>query len=329
MKAVVPASFLAFLVGLSLTLFHVPAALAEDYPDRQITMVVPVAAGGAVDALGRLFAQQLASRLGKPVVVENRTGAGMITGTSAVARAAPDGYTLLVATSTPLAINATIHKTLPYDPVEDFVPVALIANSPFTLIVNPSLPVKSVPDLIKFAKAKPGQLSYASAGPGSPHHLFFELLKATTGIEATHVPYRGNVPAITDVVAGHVQAMFSDPSGLPIIRDGKVRALGASTATRLLQAPDIPTIAEQGLAGFDAAAWIMVVAPAKTPADVVSRLHEEIKTISQLPEVREQIIKNGQTPTTTPPIPELRKYVQSEIARWGKVVQKAGIAGSQ
>ncbi len=329
MKAVVPASFLAFLVGLSLTLFQVPAARAEDYPDRQITMVVPVAAGGAVDALGRLFAQQLASRLGKPVVVENRTGAGMITGTSAVARAAPDGYTLLVATSTPLAINATIHKKLPYDPVEDFVPVALIANSPFTLIVNPSLPVKSVPDLIKFAKAKPGQLSYASAGPGSPHHLFFELLKATTGIEATHVPYRGNVPAITDVVAGHVQAMFSDPSGLPIIRDGKVRALGASTATRLLQAPDIPTIAEQGLAGFDAAAWIMVVAPAKTPADVVSRLHEEIKTISQLPEVREQIIKNGQTPTTTPPIPELRKYVQSEIARWGKVVQKAGIAGSQ
>ena len=329
MKAVVPASLLAFLVGLSLTLLQVPSARAEDYPDRQITMVVPVAAGGAVDALGRLFAQQLASRLGKPVVVENRTGAGMITGTSAVARAAPDGYTLLVATSTPLAINATIHKKLPYDPVEDFVPVALIANSPFTLIVNPSLPVKSVPDLIKFAKEKPGQLSYASAGPGSPHHLFFELLKATTGIEATHVPYRGNVPAITDVVAGHVQAMFSDPSGLPIIRDGKVRALGASTATRLLQAPDIPTIAEQGLAGFDAAAWIMVVAPAKTPADVVSRLHNEIKTISQLPEVREQVIKNGQTPTTTPPIPELRKYVQSEIARWGKVVQKAGIEGSQ
>ena len=329
MKPVVPAALLAFLVNVSLSLFQVPAAHAEDYPDRQITMVVPVAAGGAVDALGRLFAQQLASRLGKPVLVENRTGAGMITGTSSVARAAPDGYTLLVATSTPLAINATIHKTLPYDPVGDFVPLALIANSPFTLIVNPSLPVKTVPDLVKFAREKPGQLSYASAGPGSPHHLFFELLKATTGIEATHIPYRGNVPAITDVVAGHVPAMFSDPSGLPIIRDGKVRALGASTATRLLQAPDIPTIAEQGLSGFDAAAWIMVVAPAKTPADIVTRLHEEIKTISQLPEVRDQIIKNGQTPTTTPPIPELRKYVQSEIARWGKVVQKAGIAGSQ
>ena len=329
MKPVVPVAFLACLASVTLAQFQAPAARAEDYPDRQITMVVPVAAGGAVDVLGRLFAQQLASRLGKPVVVENRTGAGMITGTASVARAAPDGYTLLVATSTPLAINATIHKKLPYDPVEDFVPIALIANSPFTLIVNPSLPVKSVPDLIKLAKEKPGQLSYASAGPGSPHHLFFELLKAMTGIEATHVPYRGNVPAITDVVAGHVPAMFSDPSGLPIIRDGKVRALGASSATRLLQAPDIPTIAEQGLSGFDAAAWIMVVAPAKTSFDIVNRLHEELKTISEMRDVREQIIKNGQTPTTTPPVAKLRNYVQSEIVRWGKVVQKAGIAGSE
>ncbi len=329
MKPVVPVAFLACLAGMTLAQFQAPAARAEDYPDRQITMVVPVAAGGAVDVLGRLFAQQLASRLGKPVVVENRTGAGMITGTASVARTAPDGYTLLVATSTPLAINATIHKKLPYDPVEDFVPVALIANSPFTLIVNPSLPVKSVPDLIKLAKEKPGQLSYASAGPGSPHHLFFELLKAMTGIEATHVPYRGNVPAITDVVAGHVPAMFSDPSGLPIIRDGKVRALGASSAARLLQAPDIPTIAEQGLSGFDAAAWIMVVAPAKTPADIVNRLHEELKTIAEMRDVREQIVENGQTPTTTPPVAKLRNYVQSEIVRWGKVVQKAGIAGSE
>jgi tripartite-type tricarboxylate transporter receptor subunit TctC len=329
MKPVVPAALLAFLVNVSLALFHVPASRAEDYPDRQITMVVPVAAGGAVDVLGRLFAQQLASRLGKPVVVENRTGAGMITGPSSVARGAPEGYTLLVATSSPLAINAAIHRKLPYDPVEDFVPIALIANSPFTLIVNPSLPVKSVPDLVKLATDKPGQLSYASAGPGSPHHLFFELLKATTGIQATHVPYRGNVPAITDVIAGHVPVMFSDPSGLPIIRDGKVRAIGASTAKRLLQAPDVPTIAEQGLSGFDAAAWIMVVAPAKTPPGIVSRLHEELKTISQLPDVQAQIVKNGQTPTVTPSVPELQKFVQSELVRWGKVVQTAGIAGSQ
>jgi tripartite-type tricarboxylate transporter receptor subunit TctC len=329
MKPVVPAALLAFLVSVSLALFETTAVRAEDYPDKQITMVVPVAAGGAVDVLGRLFAQQLASRLGKPVVVENRTGAGMITGTSSVARGAPDGYTLLVATSTPLAINAAIHKKLPYDPVEDFVPIALIANSPFTLIVNPSLPVKSVPELVKLAKDKPGQLSYASAGPGSPHHLFFELLKATTGIQATHVPYRGNVPAITDVIAGHVPVMFSDPSGLPIIRDGKVRAIGASTAKRLLQAPDVPTIAEQGLSGFDAAAWIMVVAPAKTPPGIVSRLHAELKTISQLPDVQAQIVKNGQTPTVTPSVPELQKFVQSELVRWGKVVQTAGIAGSQ
>jgi tripartite-type tricarboxylate transporter receptor subunit TctC len=263
------------------------------------------------------------------VVVENRTGAGMITGTSAVARAAPNGHTLLVATSSPLAINPTVHKKLPYDPVEDFVPVALIANSPLTLIVNPSLPVNSLPDFVKLAKEKAGQLSYGSAGPGSPHHLLFELLKSMTGIDATHIPYRGNVPAITDVVAGHIPAMFSDPSGMPIVRDGKVRALGVSTATRLPQLPDVPTIAEQGLTGFAAAAWIMVVAPAKTPPAIVDRLHNELKTISQLPDVQAQIVKNGQTPTVTPPIPELRNYVKSELVRWGKVVQQAGIAGSE
>jgi tripartite-type tricarboxylate transporter receptor subunit TctC len=329
MKPVVPVARLACLATAILVLFQAAVVRAEDYPDRQVTMVVPVAAGGAVDVLGRLFAQQLAGRLGKPVVVENRTGAGMITGTSAVARAAPDGYTLLVATSSPLAINPTVHKKLPYDPVEDFVPVALIANSPFTLVVNPSLPVKSVPDLLKLAKDKPGQLSYGSAGPGSPHHLFFELLKAMTGIDATHVPYRGNVPAITDVVAGHIPAMFSDPSGLPIIRDGKVRALGASTGTRLLQLPDVPTIAEQGLSSFDAAAWIMVVAPAKTPTAVVEKLHAELKAISQLPDVQAQIVKNGQTPTVTPSMPDLQKFVQAELVRWAKVVQTAGIAGSE
>jgi tripartite-type tricarboxylate transporter receptor subunit TctC len=252
MKPVMPA--VSLFVALALTPVVPQGATANEYPERQITLVVPVAAGGAVDVLGRMFGQALAARLGKPVVVENRTGAGMVTGTASVAKAAPDGYTLLVGTSTPLAINATLHKKLPYDPVADFVPVALIATSPFTLIVNPSVPARSLADLIRLAKEKPGGLSYASAGPGSPHHLFFELLKSMTGIEATHIPYRGNVPAITDVVAGHVPTMFSDPSGLPIIKDGKVRALAASTAIRLPQAPEVPTIAEQGLVGFDAAA---------------------------------------------------------------------------
>ena len=327
MKPLVPATLLCLLAAFSAPIAG--AAAASEYPERQITIVVPVAAGGAVDVLGRTFAQALAARLGKPVVVENRTGAGMVTGTASVAKAAPDGYTLLVATSTPMAINATVHKKLPYDPANDFVPIALLANSPFTLVVNPSLPAQSVSDLIRLAKEKPGELSYASAGPGSPHHLFFELLKSMTGIQATHVPYRGNVPAITDVVAGHVPVMFSDPSGLPIIKDGKVRALAASTAKRLPQVPEIPTIAEGGLSGFDAAAWIMLVAPANTPAAVVQRLHNEIKNISAQAEIEERIIKNGQTPTATPSVAELQNFVRSEIVRWGKVVQQAGIAGSE
>jgi len=246
-----------------------------------------------------------------------------------VAKAAPDGHTLLVATSTPLAINPTVHKKLPYDPVSDFVPIALIATSPFTLVVNPSVPAASVSDLIRLAKEKPGELSYASAGPGSPHHLFFELLKSMTGIQATHVPYRGNVPAIADVVAGHVPTMFSDPSGLPLIKDGKVRALAASSAKRLPQAPEIPTIAEGGLSGFDAAAWIMVVAPEKTPPAIVERLHAEFKSISEQAELQERIVKNGQAPTVTPSVAELQSYVRSEVARWGKIVQQAGIAGSE
>ena len=327
MKRILPATFLCLLAALNSPIAG--TAAASEYPERQITIVVPVAAGGAVDVLGRIYAQALAARLGKPVVVENRTGAGMVTGTASVAKAAPDGYTLLVATSTPMAINATVHKKLPYDPANDFVPVGLLANSPFTLVVNPSVPAQSVSDLIRLAKEKPGELSYASAGPGSPHHLFFELLKSMTGIQATHVPYRGNVPALTDVVAGHVPTMFSDPSGLPIITDAKVRALAASTAKRLPQLPELPTIAEGGLTGFDAAAWIMLVAPDKTPAAIVDRLHNEIRAISEQSDIRERIVRNGQTPTATMSVAELRNYVRSEIARWGKVVQQAGIAGSE
>lgn len=327
MTPVAPVRLLFLLAALMVPI--VGPAAAVEYPERQITIVVPVAAGGAVDVLGRTFAQALAARLGKPVVVENRTGAGMVTGATSVAKAAPDGYTLLVATSTPMAINATVHKKLPYDPANDFVPIAFLADSPFTLVVNPSVPAQSVSDLIRLAKEKPGEFSYASAGPGSPHHLFFELLKSMTGIQATHIPYRGNVPALTDVVAGHVPVMFSDPSGLPIIKEGKVRALAASTAKRLPQVPELPTIAEGGLPGFDAAAWIMLVAPANTPATVVEKLHNEIKAISAQAEIQERIIKNGQIPSASPSVAELQNFVRSEIVRWGNVVQQAGIAGSE
>ncbi len=230
------------------------SAAAQDYPSRQITLIAPWPAGGAVDALCRAVAPHLSDRLGRSVVVENRPGAGSVIGTAAGAKAAPDGYTMVMAGSGSLAISATLYKKLPYDPVNDFVPLVLAGRIPFFLVVNPSLPVHSVAELVAYAKENPGKLSYASGGPGSPHHLYAELLKSMTGIEMTHVPYKGSAPALTDVVAGHVPLLFSDPvPSLPLIREGKVRALGVSTKIRSPSAPDIPPIAEAGVPGFDAA----------------------------------------------------------------------------
>ena len=217
------------------------SARAQTYPTRAVTFVVPFAAGGGTEFLARLLGQRLEQRLGKPFVIENRPGAGGVTGAVSVARAAPDGYTILMAPAPVMAINASLHKKLPYDPAADFVPLALVVASPYVLLVNPSLPVHTVPDLIRHAKDKPGRLSFASAGPGTPHHLFPYLFNSMTGIEMNHVPYRGSVPALTDVAAGHVELMFSDiPPALSLINEGKVRALGVSTATRLPSAPDIP-----------------------------------------------------------------------------------------
>jgi tripartite-type tricarboxylate transporter receptor subunit TctC len=302
---------------------------AQDYPSRNITIVVPLGAGTGMDVLVRFYADKLQAAFGKPVIVENKPGAGMVLGTASVAKAAPDGYTMLFATSTPLSIAVTVHKALPYDPLKDFVPVAQVANSPFTLAVNLSLPVNSLADLIKYAKSKPGELSYGTAGLGTPHHLFAELLKTETGIAMTHVPYRGNVPAMTDLVAGHIQVMFSDPSGIPLIKEGKVRPLGVSTLNRLPALPDVPPLAETGLPGFDAAAWMMLALPAATPRPIVDRLNAEMKTIVTLPDVREAMAKNAVIPVETTAPEDLKRFMAAEIARWGAVVRQAGIAGSE
>ena len=225
-----------------------------------MTLVVPYPAGGGLDALARQLGQKLADRLGKPVVIENRTGAGTVIGAASVAKAAPDGYTSC-STSTPFAITVTLNKSLPYDPAKDFAPIALVSNAPFMLLVHPSRPMHSVGDLIKLAKEKPGQLSYGSAGPGSPQHLSFELLKTMTGIDLVHVPHRGDAPALTNLVAGHIPTMFGEPTPiLPVLKDGRVRALGVSSATRLPIAPEIPTVAEAGVPGFDFTSWQMIVA---------------------------------------------------------------------
>jgi tripartite-type tricarboxylate transporter receptor subunit TctC len=312
------------------TLQPAASARAQDYPTRQITLIAPWPAGGAVDALCRAVAQPLAERPGKSVVVENRPGAGSVIGTAAGAKASADGYTLVMAGSGSLAISATMYKKLPYDSVKDFEHMVLGARIPFVLVVNPSLPVRTVTELVKYAKDHPGQLSFGSGGPGSPHHLYGELLKSMTGIEMTHIPYKGSAPALTDVIAGHVPLMFSDtvPS-LPQIKEGRVRALGVSTAIRLPSAPDIPPIAEVGVPGFDAAGWGVFSVPAGTPKEVVGKLQTALASVMALPDVQQQIIKLGMIPGAAASPAELKRFIDSEIARWGKVVTQAGLAGTE
>jgi tripartite-type tricarboxylate transporter receptor subunit TctC len=303
---------------------------AQDYPTRPVTIVVPFAAGGGTDILGRLVAQRLEQRLGRSFIIENRPGAGSTTGAGFVARANPDGYTLLMAPSPTMAVAITIYKTLSYDPVADFVPLALIAQTPFVLVVNPSLPAHSIEELIRLAKEKPGELSFGSAGSGTPHHVYAELFKSMTGIEMSHVPYRGSLPLLNDVVAGHIPLAFIDfgPS-VGMLQAGKVRPLGLSTKVRLAQFPDIPPIAEAGVPGFDAASWQMIVAPAKTPRPIVDKLHGEIMSIVALPEFKSQIISGGMLPMDNPSVEGLQDFVKAEIVRWGTVVRRAGLAGTE
>jgi tripartite-type tricarboxylate transporter receptor subunit TctC len=308
-----------------------PAAHAQQtFPDRPLTMVVPFTPGAATDFLARLLSAKLEERLGKPVMVENKPGAGTNIGSNYVAKSAPDGYTMLMATSSPMAINVTLHKALPFDPAQDFVPLALVAQSPFVMVVNPKVEAKTVQEFVALAKSQPGKLSFGSGGPGSPHHLFGELFKTMTGTQMTHVSYRGSVPALNDVIAGHIEFMFCDfASAAGQIQGGKVRPLGVSTKSRIPAFPDIPPIAESGVPGYDVAAWFMVVAPSKTPPAVVEKLHGELKTILAMPDVREQISKISLLPMESQSVPAMQEFVKSEIVRWGKVVEAAGIARSE
>jgi tripartite-type tricarboxylate transporter receptor subunit TctC len=318
----------AFAAALALTA-AAPAA-AQDYPTRPVTFVIPFAPGGAGDTLARMLGPKLEQKWGKSFIVENKPGAGGVIGANLVAKAAPDGYTLMIAPSAVMAINVTLYKTLSYDPVTDFVPPALAAQTAFVLVVNPDLPIRSVPDLIAYVKARPGQLSYATAGPGTPHHLFVELLKSMTGMDISPVAYRGSLPALNDVVAGHVPMSFVDVGPAQgLIAAGKLRPLAVSTAARLPFLPDVPPMSEAGVPGFEAASWQMVAAPAKTPRPVVDKLHAELKALLATPEIHEQLHKNGMLPRDNPSVEWLRDFVKSEIARWGKVVQQAGIAGTQ
>jgi tripartite-type tricarboxylate transporter receptor subunit TctC len=312
------------LLGLGAVL-----AEAQNYPTQPVKIVVPFPAGGGTDALGRWFAKGLEARLGQPFVVENRAGSGTTIGAGFVARAAPDGYTIMLGTSSTYAIAPNVYKKIPFDPIRDFAPIALVAEVPFALFVHPSLPAKTVMELVALARSKPGALSYASAGIGTQHHVNAELLKTLTGISLTHVPYRGGAPAYQDVVAGHVPIMFGDVGQVqPLARAGKVRALAVTVSQRVATMPDVPTMHEAGITNYNASAWQAFVAPAKTPAAIVTRLNRALVEIVKAPETQKRLLGLGLRPLTSTPA-ELGAHMRSEIVRWGKVVEAAGAKGIQ
>jgi tripartite-type tricarboxylate transporter receptor subunit TctC len=306
------------------------AARADDYPSHPITLVVPFAPGGGVDQMARLMAGKLEQRLGRSFVIENKPGAGSIIAATFVQKSNPDGYTLLMAPAPTMAINVSLYKSLPYEPLKDFVPLALLSGTPFVLMVNNDLPIHSVPELLDYAKSHVDAMTFASAGPGVPHHLFMELFKSMTGLKASHVPYRGSLPALNDLVAGHIPMMFSDIGPATGLLEAKrVRPLGISTKTRHPAYPDIPPLNEAGVPGFEAVSWQMMVAPAATPRPIVDRLNAELTAVLALPEVKEQILKFGFLPLQNREVDGLKEFVKTETVRWGKVVTDAGIAGTQ
>ena len=319
-----------FAMALAAVAFAATPVSAQNYPDKPVSIVIPLGAGGAMDRITRIIGEHMSKRLGQPVVVENRPGGGMVVGASAVAAAAADGHTLMNAPSGAYAINPTLFKKLAYDPDKDFVPVAMYARIPFVLVVNPSLPVKSVQELIKYANDNPGKLSYAASGRGGVIHLAGEMFKHDAKINMTSVPYKQGGPAsLNDVVAGHVPVTFADPSIVQgLIDGGKIRALGVSSLQRMPNLPDVPTIDEAGVKGFEAVSWHLIVAPAKTPKPIVDKLNAEIKAVTALPEVRSQMLKMGLLPVTTPSVDELKTFMANENKRWGGIVRDAGAAGS-
>ena len=322
----IPVRIAAVAAMLAASLQFVPVQ-AQEYPTRPVTLLVPWAAGGAVDTLARIVQPKLAERLGKPIVIENRPGAGSTLGAAIGAKAPPDGYLLNMPGSGSMAISPAMYKSLPYDSTKDFAPMALVGRVPFVLIVNKDVPVNSVADLIRYAKTN--KVNYGSGGAGSPHHLYAELLKMMTGIEMTHIPYKGSADAIKDVVAGHITILFSDTApSIPLIRNGTVKVLGVSTKDRLPVEQDIVPLNEAGVPGFDAAGWFMVAGSAGTPQPIVDRLHKEFREVMGLPDVQQTVSRTGVVPVVSQSPADLAKFIVSEKERWGKVVQQAGLAGT-
>jgi tripartite-type tricarboxylate transporter receptor subunit TctC len=300
------------------------------YPNRPVTFVVPYPAGGGLDVFARQLAQKLSERMGQPFVIENRPGAGTVIGAAHVAKSVPDGYTIMLGTSSAFAINVTLNKSLPYDPAKHFAPIIYTSDAPFLLLVHSSVPAKSVGEWISWVKAQPQPPSYGTAGPGSPQHISMELLKTMAGVNLMHVPYRGDAPALNDLVAGHIPTLFAQPTPvLPLLETGRIRPLGISSPRRFGPMAAIPTISESGVPGFEFSSWQMIVAPAGTPKLIVDRLHRELKAIIATPEMKKDFEETGRIGVDSPPPEELTKFVRGEIVRLGKVVEAAGIARSQ
>ncbi len=300
------------------------AQAQQNYPARPVRLVVPSSPGGGTDITARIIAPKLGEYLGQQVVVENRPGAGTMIGGEAVARAAPDGYTLLMGIST-LAINPAMYKKVPYDAFKDFAPISQVVALPNILVTHPSLPVKSVKGLITFAKARPGQINFASAGVGTNPHLAMELFLSMTGLKMVHVPYKGSGQGVIDLLAGHVTVMMpSILTALNYVKNGRLRALGVTSAKRAAGVPDIPPIAEAGVPGYEAVQWFGVLAPAATPREIVTRLNKEIVRTVQAPDIRQKLMNDGADPVGSSP-EAFAAFIRSETNKWAKVAKSIGI----
>ncbi|WP_194712912.1 Bug family tripartite tricarboxylate transporter substrate binding protein [Noviherbaspirillum soli] len=314
----------ASLSALALSAIVLPAHAEDKWPSKPITYVVPFPAGGTTDILARLIGQKLGPALGTTVIIDNRPGAGGNIGSELVARAAPDGYTIMGGTISSHSINASLYK-LSYDPLKSFAPITLIGTNANVLVVNPGSPFKSVKELVAAAKAKPGSLSFASAGNGTSQHLSAELFKTMTGIDMVHIPYKGSAPAIQDVIGGQVPLMFDTTvvAG-PFIQSGKVRPLAVTSAKRVASLPDVPTMAEAGVPGYEVVSWQAMFAPAGTPSAIVQRLQTEVAAILKQPDIQERLAKLGVDPSGMAP-QQLAEFQAAEIAKWAKVVKAANV----
>ena len=314
----------ASLCPLCFLLLTSPGAAAQGYPSKPIRFVVPYPAGGPLDTVARLVGQKVSESVKQPVIVDNKPGAGGNIGADAVAKSAPDGYTILMGAVATHAINPALYASIPYDPVRDFEPVTQLASTPNVLIVNPSVPASNVREFIAYAKANPGKLNFGSGSTGSAGHLAGELFKTLAGIDMTHVPYKGAAPAMQDLIGGRVQLMFDNfASASTQVKAGKVKALAVTTARRSALAPELPTVAESGLAGFDINTWFGIFAPAGTPREAIDRLHAEFTRALALPDVRERLVNLGAEPVGNKPA-EFAAYIRAEAEKYARVIKASG-----